>query len=671
MRTFFLFGISYILFSFSLLSQKDKLSPLPNNFNTLDSLYTQAKEQADKASKYYPDSMLWWSQRMDSLALQIQQDNYQAEAKMYLSEAQFWLGQYDTSVITAERASYFLGNSPYSSLHARLFYRLAEAYEYTGCPELALSLYEKAYEIAESINDLSMLIRLDLKMGDMNKVSAQYENALSFYKKAKARTNNISGLNLQQLLIPTFSYYTLVLKYPELVDTQELDSICTQIHEFPHKYSSVKDSIPNLFKHNELLLLMCMAQSNIHDAQSIKIPTLKEIKQQTTNINGLQLRLNLYAQIALKQSKTPLAFQLISHSSQLADKSENLIVQIDTYKLLKEIAVKVNNYKLALRASELINSKEHKMADASRAKSIKSLENQLEIKEKEHKIALLNKEKELLQQTNALFIFGLSLLALLLFIIWWLFLKSKEKNKIISQQNLSLGSLNTTKDRIFAIIGHDIRRPFMSLKGITQKVNYLIERQDFKRLNELSQEIEHEANSMSKTINNLLSWAVFQPNFTKSEAQKLNLYEATRDVFEQFEKLALAKNITFKQHISKEIYVSIAPSALSSIFRNLLDNALKFTEKGGNIDVYTNIKKEHIEILVQDTGVGMNIHKVQQINMLKHTKSEVGTAGEKGTGLGLYLVRELVKLNNGSIFVSSKKDEGTTIQLTLINATSV
>lgn len=235
----------------------------------------------------------------------------------------------------------------------------------------------------------------------------------------------------------------------------------------------------------------------------------------------------------------------------------------------------------------------------------------------------------------------------------------------IKSKELELRELNNTKDRIFAIIGHDLRKPAIAFRGITKKVRYLIGKNDLETLYKYGEQIEENAFSLNKLTDNLLNWALMQRNVMPYNPQVVPLSDIILDTQSIFEAASKEKCITLISNIPASISVYVDPYALSTILINLLDNAIKYTPRTGKVKIeafYTG--KSQMKIRVSDTGIGLEEDKLKDLFLLKKNKSRIGTEGKQGAGLGLHLVKELVDLNHGLISVESDLGLGTSIEVT-------
>jgi len=208
----------------------------------------------------------------------------------------------------------------------------------------------------------------------------------------------------------------------------------------------------------------------------------------------------------------------------------------------------------------------------------------------------------------------------------------------IKQKEQELTQLNTTKDRLFAIIGHDLRKPALAFRGISKKVNFLIQQKEFDTLNKLGNNLERAAFSLNSLLDNLLNWALKQRDVLPYEPKPVDVQQATEEIFELFQQIAHEKKV----HLQLDIMQDVKAYAVLS-------------ERRG----------KNILIQVKDTGEGMNDKQLTKIFALQKNKSTQGTAGEKGSGLGLALVKDLIDLNEGTINVWSTPKKGTTFDILL------
>ena len=223
---------------------------------------------------------------------------------------------------------------------------------------------------------------------------------------------------------------------------------------------------------------------------------------------------------------------------------------------------------------------------------------------------------------------------------------------------------NNTKDKFFSIVAHDLKSPMNSLLGFTDLLaNDYSEYPDEKRL-EFVNLINRSAQSTYKLIENLLEWARFQQGQIKFLREHLNLRDIINECFEGYALNAFEKQIEFCNNVSEDLILNIDRNSLKTILRNLISNALKFCSQGGKISINANSTMNFIVITIQDTGVGIAKEKIERLFKIEESVSTTGTRGEKGTGLGLVLCKELTVKNQGKIEVESELGKGTTFKIT-------
>jgi len=238
----------------------------------------------------------------------------------------------------------------------------------------------------------------------------------------------------------------------------------------------------------------------------------------------------------------------------------------------------------------------------------------------------------------------------------------QQKTEIVAQ-NTQLDKLNVVKDKIFSIIAHDLRSPFNSLIAI---LNFL-ESGNFgqDKLNRYLPQLKTIVNTTLRTLDNLLHWARLQMEGVEMTPEVFDLSKILIDKLILFSKAASEKEITLVNEFEPEIYVHADINHVRLILRNLINNAVKFTEPNGKIFISSKIRNNLVEISVRDTGIGITQENQKRLFKPDEHFTTYGTSREKGTGLGLILCKEFVEKNGGKIWVISKTGSGTTFTFSL------
>lgn len=232
----------------------------------------------------------------------------------------------------------------------------------------------------------------------------------------------------------------------------------------------------------------------------------------------------------------------------------------------------------------------------------------------------------------------------------------------LSRQRKDLHEANSFKDKIFSIISHDMKDPIATLAGLLNlmKMKALDENERTSVVNSLELTLK----STKVLLDNILAWA--NKNDQK-EIDEIEVYELVKEVFNLFSFQAKTKNIQLINKAEEGFFISANKSMLQLVLRNLVSNALKFTERNGTIEISIKQNFLNLFLYVEDSGVGMNNEVISRLFETNNHLSTRGTENEKGTGLGLKLCKEFLDKCNGSLAVKSKVGEGSTFTVKLKN----
>ncbi len=249
-----------------------------------------------------------------------------------------------------------------------------------------------------------------------------------------------------------------------------------------------------------------------------------------------------------------------------------------------------------------------------------------------------------------------------------LVIERKRNSEAIKKYAEELKELNHTKDRFFSIVAHDLKSPFQGLLGylqiLTTEYSNLLEEEKqlfIKHIDELSR------NTFS-LLENLLEWSRIQTGRISFNPTNFDLLQDLQLTISLLTQAAINKQINFEISIGNKIAVKADKNMLSTVVRNLIFNAIKFTNTGGKITLAAKAENDFVEISVTDTGVGIRQDTLEKLFKIDENVSTKGTANELGTGLGLLLCKELIEKNEGKIRVESEVGVGSKFIFTLPSA---
>ena len=354
--------------------------------------------------------------------------------------------------------------------------------------------------------------------------------------------------------------------------------------------------------------------------------------------------------------------------------NEAFDVQLGALKNLYEAYEALGNYKQAFEFSLKFKEVDELIFMEERSEQIERLSAQFEADKREMEIDKLNRETELkgLQvekanaERNLLFLLFLSALIILALIIF-LYRKIVFTKRLLALKNQELTALNTTKDRFFAIIAHDLKGHIAAFEGTGRLLKHFSVKNDLDKIEKVTHEIDNNARNLSHLLDNLLHWSMEQLRGYEPKPVRLNLKVIIDELIEIFKPFARAKGIDLSSDLNGEVNVMADKESVALIFRNLIANAIKFTEQG-EVHISAQESETRWQIIVRDTGVGIPEAMQEKLFVIGEEKIRRGTKNEKGTGLGLNLVYEFTRMNGGELSCESKEGQGTAFFISLNHA---
>ncbi len=242
--------------------------------------------------------------------------------------------------------------------------------------------------------------------------------------------------------------------------------------------------------------------------------------------------------------------------------------------------------------------------------------------------------------------------------------KRRSELQMIKQAE-ELKELNATKDKFFSIIAHDLKGPFNSILGFSDLLLENYRDLDGDTLEKSLQAIHGASNQAYALLENLLLWSRAQTGRVDYNPEVIYLQEKVLENIRLLKFQANKKNIQLTSNIPSNLKVLADRNMMGTIMRNLLTNAIKFTNRNGKIEVSAIVKNQQVEISVADNGIGIPKENFDKIFCIDSKTSTPGTEKEKGSGLGLILCKEFAERNGGKIWVESELEKGSTFRFTI------
>ena len=514
----------------------------------------------------------------------------------------------------------------------------------------------KGSEFAIRNNNKEQIAGLYMNIGTMYSLLQDYEEALTYYDKALlvANKNNVELTKWQ--IKSNIAYMESNIGNYE----SALKNIDESIEFF--KDSHLKQWLAFSYTTKGGIYLKLEEFENAHifyqKARAVQ-KTLQDGKGKADMIYGLA---DSYAGLNELDEAEKLAKQALQMYKEIQLKTG---IQ-KSYTTLYEINEAKNNSTKALHFLKLARKLSDTIARETNKTNLKMLRTKLDFQ----------KEKELLQeQSEAKIEKQLSITRWTVFALFGSLLfgylifnanqREKRLNKKLNNETrnlerreFQLRELNTTQEKLFSIIGHDLKGPISSLTELLKVMSK--EDDSGKLMQNLIPKLKNYTNHVHFTLENLLNWGENQMKGEIVTPSKINLHLACSNVIGLLSEAILKKELNVELNIENQINAWADKEDVNVIFRNLLSNAIKFTHPKGQILITAKIEEKGILIAFKDNGVGMTLETQKLVFETHRHYSTFGTNNEKGTGMGLMLIKELLIRNKGKIEVKSYPNNGST-----------
>jgi len=613
-----------------------------------------------------------------------------------------------TSISHSTLASFFLGSNNIEDANSELekarknitikdnikgfkhyYNQKHNLYQRTGDYDSAITYTDSLILVTEKLKDTNELATIYHNKGNMYRLLSNYEDAIGNYLKAieyKKQINNLVNLEL--------TYYILSLTYNNL-----------RQYDLSRKYAQLS---LDLSKSNQYHLVSAMnyimisgsnRKLDLYDkalnAADSALVYAKKLKSDEQMARAHKEKAWVYFENVKDYDKAKYFFEksydLVKQTNNNFFKFETLqgLVKVYTvtsdftrakkyleafssvtkelnsssytsyfYKSSSEYYEKLGKTDLAMKFYKDHIAIEDSVSNVKVQKKVASLEKQFDVKNKELEIISLNEEKKEqlveLQKANFkrnLYLIAAFLLLSLLIFGFWIYSKLKK-------QKQELAELNLIKNRLFSLISHDLRSMLIPFQRSGRIVKYHIDNNNYDRAVVVASELDRNSQNLSDLLDNLLNWSLDQMNGYKPTPTVITIKDELSSIISAFNQQAKFKKVAIHLEQHDPIKILFDKGAFHVIFRNLIGNALKYTENG-SIKLKAGFELANLNFSVTDSGLGMDKSQVANLFEQEHQTSTLGTKGEKGIGIGLNLVHRFVTLNKGSIKVSSEKRIGT------------
>jgi signal transduction histidine kinase/Tfp pilus assembly protein PilF len=555
-----------------------------------------------------------------------------------------------------------------------------------GWFERSLEFRLKALDIRQKAGDRNELAKSLNSLGDFYKDQQNFYRALKYYWESYEVSKELD--NPRGIAI---SLNNLAVIYNELGDVSHALELHQQALKIKQKLGNRKELAISLFNLGDLY-----AKSGQDHLAFGYFSQAIALYREIDNYEQIAMVLGRMAKLHARAGKPQQARKLFENAldTALIDKgiAPNLLLELlknrsDFYFKLGDQATFMQSHRqyIALRDS---------LADKSiRSTGVLEIQQRYEDQKAQERIALIQKENTIkeLQLANAAKQRNLLMVLIAFFVVFMVMLmllyitkmrtngQLQAQNALISASNQALAKLNDelqasqkmlqesneTKDKLFAIISHDIRSPLDSLSALVQLV---LSHADSLKPDEIQTffgKIQTRIANLNEFMNNLLKWAQLQSHAIVFNPVVFALDNEIKQIVEIYQHAAHEKKIRLNILLLEELQICADQNMMQFVIRNLLANAIKFTPTGGAVTIDCTLTASYLQIAITDNGVGMSKEEIEQIFTLQKQLTKQGTSKEQGTGLGLLVCKEFLEKHHAFLEVVSEEGKGSTFTIFL------
>lgn len=396
---------------------------------------------------------------------------------------------------------------------------------------------------------------------------------------------------------------------------------------------------------------------------------LGEKSQKIATIESMIGMANVYDRQGFHEKELKMIIRAVDfvRTNNLPDYVENVYTQ-----LIREYLVRNMNEKALAIMAEFKTTKEQINAQQLLEKD-KMTAGFIQLFEIEKKNNQLEKENQLqearVKLRNRIVVIVSAFMLILVILLIMLFRNIRKlrssydkllyQETVIRDQNKRLEELNANKDKFFSVVSHDIKAPLNSLWSFSNILTNQLDKLSRDQLSRLSQELNRQVETTTKMVDNLITWARLQMKNAEAVPEKISVAEVVYEVSGLYQDIALSKQIELSIDTCYDCNIWADKNHTAFIIRNLVNNAIKYTPKGGVVHIRAEKENtDRIKITVRDSGNGFDHTVLDKLFSAEPVQSRNGTAGEPGTGLGLRLCYEFARLNHTEITVENEAGKG-------------
>ncbi|RYD58431.1 MAG: tetratricopeptide repeat protein [Sphingobacteriales bacterium] len=517
-----------------------------------------------------------------------------------------------------------------------------------GNLEEAMQHLLKALKYFEQAKRVPGIVQTYIKLGIVNEQNNKLDKALEYYQKAQEMNKDqpISNANFT-LLNAIGIAYAKKGEMQKAVKYFEEGVVQTDHPRHAGVHLALLGSLGTAYK--EL--------GKRKEAEEVQYRVLQ--KARDFEIPEEEARALINLAIVLAEKNAPQSIAYLQDAIKIATEIESKGLSIDAYQMLSDIYEEQGNYKEALALTKKFEALQDSLTSEEKGVALTELQAEYELEKSKTEIENLQLENQKRTLERNLFITATLAFLILIFVLGYYYRYTRRLNKQLEESN-------RVKDRLFSIIGHDLRGPMNSVVQTLGLMEMGMLSKEEEQM--LAGELKKQSELTLDTLNSLLHWGRTQ--LKGVQMKQVNF--ASKGVIEKnvdvLHTMAANKGIQITDRTNGN-NVNADEDHFNFVIRNLLSNAIKFSHPNGEIEIEAknDVKANTVVFSIKDHGIGIDPERVARLFDLDVEQIR-GTSGEKGTGLGLMLCREFIKANGGDIWVNSTPGSGSTFSFSMKKA---
>ena len=539
------------------------------------------------------------------------------------------------------------------------YYNIAFCYLVKSDFNKSLDNYFRSVRIYETLKDSFRLSNAYMSIGNLYAQNKNFTKTVDYYDKAQLLIEaQKDSSQLMGLLAQRGILYDQQMQFDNaLVYLQQ----ALELAKAKHDDYMITNSLSNIgltYKHQKKTAWALQYFDSVLNAYKGMDVPIDNYAAIYNNIAATHSQAGNYA----------LAKQAFDKSISLSLQAGSPFLEMENYNNLADMYGRMKQFELQSNYLKKYYNIKDSLFTADNRNQLTELEADYQIEKRN--IEIVKKDAEVIRQKSQRNIFIIITIAVALLLTGLLFFYNRTRksnrllqlrNEQINQQKSELETLNQVKDRLFSIISHDLRNPLVTLRSYLSLADDVSLAPDKKEL--FKKSTMQAVTQTCEMLDNLLVWANMQIKHTKASITPIAIEDCVQDVLNTVEAQANEKNI----QVEKQLVATQAlgdHTILTIAIRNLMTNAIKFSAPGSTIQILSHKKDNKLLLSVKDQGIGMSSAQLAQL-ALNETNTTRGTDNEKGSGLGIFLVKELLQKINGALLVESETGKGSRFTIVL------